>query len=66
MSIKVNNENFNFLLNLEPSMFDEKMDKARLSMEGTGPIGFVSFVLVQDSVQEKMSELLNVVELLKA
>ena len=36
MSIKVNNENFNFLLNLEPSMFDEKMDKARLSMEGTG------------------------------
>ena len=36
MSIKVNNENFNFLLNLEPSMFDEKMDKARLSMKGTG------------------------------
>ena len=36
MSIKVNNENFNFLLNLEPPMFDEKMDKARLSVEGTG------------------------------
>ena len=36
MSIKVNSENFNFLLNLEPSMFDEKMDKARLSMKGTG------------------------------
>ena len=36
MSSKVNNENFNFLLNLEPSMFDEKIDKARLSMKGTG------------------------------
>ena len=36
MSVNVNGENFDFLINLEPSMFDEKMDKARLSMEGTG------------------------------
>ena len=34
MSIKVNNENFNFVLNLKLSMFDERMDKARLSMKG--------------------------------
>ena len=66
MSIRVNNENFNFLLNLEPSMFDEKMDKARLSMEGTGSNWICILCFGTRFSARKMSELLNVVELLKA